>query len=150
MFSTMITVVESDLQTKTVTSKNNNSNNEDHNTAGGITNKQTVPSISAVAHNTINNKVTNHHAGLRASTAPAFYFLAPPIAWSLALIPKPDPIPQTPVPEPCTGVFGPEPEPVPRSPTPDPYLPPPPPPPPPPIFWKALWVYMLAPVHPAM
>ncbi|KAI5242570.1 hypothetical protein E4T42_07658 [Aureobasidium subglaciale] len=119
MFSTMITVVESDPQTKTVTSNNKNNNNEDHNTTGGITNKQTMPSIFAVAHNTINNK-------------------------SLALIHKPDPAPEPPVSKPVTGVFVPKSEPVPHPPTPDPH------PPPPPIFWKALGVYMMAPVHPAM
>ncbi|KAI5195389.1 hypothetical protein AUEXF2481DRAFT_33990 [Aureobasidium subglaciale EXF-2481] len=103
-----------------------------------------MPSIFAVAHNTINNTVTNHHAGFHPFTAPAFYFLAPPIAWSLALIPKPVPTPELPVSEPVTGVFVPKPEPVPHPPTPDPH------PPPPPIFWKALGVYMMAPVHPAM
>ncbi|KAI5201803.1 hypothetical protein E4T39_05031 [Aureobasidium subglaciale] len=113
----MITVIESDLKTKST-----NDNNDG--TTCGNTNNKAMPSTSTTTHNTINSKVTNHHAGFHSFPAPTFCFLAPPIAWSLALIAKP--------------------EPVPRPPTPDPY------PPPAPIFWKALWVYMMAPVHPAM
>ncbi|THZ16741.1 hypothetical protein D6C90_09959 [Aureobasidium pullulans] len=141
MFTTSITIVESDLHIKTPI-KNNGNN-------GGTSNKtKAMISASPVAKGTTNHdevtndtKVAGHS---RPFAAPTFWFLSSPIAWSLAFTPKPEPVPELTTPEPVDGAVGPKPEPVPRPPTPDPY------PPPAPIFWRLLWLQMLAPVNPAI
>ena len=141
MFTTSITIVESDLHIKTPI-KNNGNN-------GGTSNKtKAMISASPVAKGTTNyvevtndTKVAGHS---RPFAPPTFWFLSSPITWSLAFTPKPEPVPELTTPEPVDGAVGPKPEPVPRPPTPDPY------PPPAPIFWRLLWLQMLAPVDPAI
>ncbi|CAD0038762.1 unnamed protein product [Aureobasidium pullulans] len=104
MFTTSITIVESDLHIKAPV-KNNGNNGHD----------LCLP----VAKGTTNHdEVTNDT--------------------------KPEPVPELTTPEPVDGAVGPKPEPVPRPPTPDPY------PPPAPIFWRLLWLQMLAPINPTM
>ncbi|CAD0040565.1 unnamed protein product [Aureobasidium pullulans] len=124
MFTTSITIVESDLHIKTPI-KNNGNNGHDLclPVAKGTTNHDEV---------TNDTKVAGHS---RPFAAPTF---------CLAFTPKPEPVPELTTPEPVDGAVGPKPEPVPRPPTPDPY------PSPAPIFWRLLWLQMLAPVNPVM
>ncbi|THX00435.1 hypothetical protein D6D13_09527 [Aureobasidium pullulans] len=130
MFTTSITIVESDLHIKAPV-KNNGNN-------GGTPNK-TKAMISAFP---VAKGTTNHDEVI--NDTKVFWLLSSPIAWSLAFTPKPEPVPELTTPEPVDGAVGPKPEPVPRPPTPDPY------PPPAPIFWRLLWLQMLAPINPTM
>ncbi|CAC9891874.1 unnamed protein product [Aureobasidium pullulans] len=141
MFTTSITIVESDLHIKTPI-KNNGNN-------GGTSNK-TKAMISASprrqGHYQPRRGYQRHQGCWSLSPLRCSHLLVPvlPIAWSLAFTPKPEPVPELTTPEPVDGAVGPKPEPVPRPPTPDPY------PPPAPIFWRLLWLQMLAPVNPAI